>query len=291
MVFMLESYRKAGDISRKVEQKALSFIGPGMGLLEIAESIESNIISLGGSLAFPCNLSVNNIAAHYTPDRSCSLVFGEDDLLKVDFGVHVDGYISDRAFSLDPSGKHADLVRASEEALSEAVRLSTPGREVKEIGQAVEDKIASFGFRPVVNLSGHLLGQFVLHVGLTIPNIPKGSGVLEDGMVIAIEPFATDGSGMVVDSPEAFIFRYYRDRPVRLADARMILKKAKIEFSSLPFASRWIDLPQARVNLAISQLLGVNALYRYPVLKERSGGMISQAECTVIVGDKPEVIN
>ena len=291
MLSMLESYRKAGDISKKVKQKALSFIAPGMSFFEIAELIEKEIVSFGGSPAFPCNLSVNNVAAHYTPDRSCSRVFAEGDLLKVDFGVHVDGYISDLAFSLNPSGEHTDLIRASKEALSEAVKLSTPGREVNEIGQAVEDKITSFGFRPIANLSGHLLEQFVLHAGLSIPNVPNGSGVLEDGMVIAIEPFATDGSGWVVDSPEAFIFKYLQDRPVRLSDARMILKRAKEDFSSLPFASRWIDLPHARVNLAILQLLRVNALYRYPVLKEKTGGLISQAECTVVVGDKPEVIN
>jgi len=288
---MLGLYRKAGDISRKVKAKALAFIRPGMPLLEIAESIESNIKSFDARPAFPCNLSLNNIAAHYTPDRASSLVFNEDDLLKVDFGVHVDGYISDLAFSLNPSGRHKELIKASESALAGAVKLSTPGRDVSEIGAAIEEKIRSFGFKPISNLSGHLLERFNLHAGLTIPNIPAKEGVLEDGMVIAIEPFATDGSGWVVDSTEAFIFRFYKDKPVRLPDARKILGLAKDDFSSLPFASRWIDLPQSRLNLALSQLLSVNAIYRYPVLKEKSGGIISQAECTVIVGDRPEVIN
>jgi len=288
---MLGSYRKAGDISRKVKAKALAFIRPGMSLLEIAEFIESNIKALDAKPAFPCNLSLNNVAAHYTPDRFSTVVFNEDDVLKVDFGVHVNGYISDLAFSLNPSQKHKDLVKASESALAEAVKLSTPGRDLSEIGAAIEDKIKSFGFKPIGNLSGHLLEQFNLHAGLTIPNIRAKEGVLEDGMVIAIEPFATDGAGWVVDSPEAFIFRYFRDRPVRLPDARKILELAKGDFASLPFTVRWVDLPPARLNLALSQLLRANALYRYPVLKEKSGGMISQAECTVIVGDKPEVIN
>jgi methionyl aminopeptidase len=241
--------------------------------------------------AFPCNLSLNNVAAHYTPDKVSSLIFNEDDLLKVDFGVHVNGYISDLAFSLNPSGKHKELIKASESALAEAVKLSTPGRDVSEIGAVIEDTIQSFGFKPIGNLSGHLLEQFNLHAGLTIPNIPAKEGVLKEGMVIAIEPFATDGAGWVVDSPEAFIFRFYKDKPVRSPDARKMLEQVKKEFSSLPFATRWIDLPQSRLNLALSQLLRVNALYRYPVLKEKSGGIISQAECTVIVGDKPEVIN
>jgi len=284
---ILEKYRKAGKIAREVREKAKGFIKAGMRLEEMAEYVEGEVERLGGKNAFPCNLSLNASAAHYTPYSGDPLAAEEEDVLKVDLGVHVDGYIADTAFTIDFSGKYGDMKKAAEEALDKAVRMAKPGTRTGDIGKEIEDTIHSFGFRPIANLSGHMLDQYNLHAGVSIPNIPKGDKLLEEGQVFAIEPFATDGSGWVVDGRDTNIFRFLAYKPVRMPEGKKILELADKKFSRLPFAKRWIKIP--KLDMAISQLLQTNALYRYPVLNEKEGGIITQAEHTVIVGDKPEV--
>lgn len=282
----LEKYRKAGKIAADVVAEAKKFIKPERTLLEIAESIESSIKAKAG-IAFPCNLSLNEVAAHYTPGPGDGTVVGEN-VISVDFGAHVDGFISDTAFTLDFSGGHRDMVKASEEALKAAIQLCRPGINVREIGEAIQATIESHGYHPISNLSGHLLGQYDLHAGLNVPNIDSGDSILEEDMVVAIEPFATDGRGLVTDSPQCLIYRFVDRRPVRMPEARRILELAERNHG-LPFAKRWVDLPPMKLELALRQLMASRALHGYPVLIERDNGIVTQAEHTVIVKDKPEV--
>ncbi len=286
---ILDKYRKAGKIAREVREKAKGFLKVGMRLEEIAEYVEGEVERLGGRNAFPCNLSLNHSAAHYTPYSGDLLCVKDRDVLKVDFGVHIDGYIADTAFTLDFSGKYGDMKKAAEEALETAIKMAVPGTKTGDIGKAIEETINSFGFRPIANLSGHLLGRYDLHAGVSIPNIPKGEETLEEGQVFAIEPFATDGSGWVVDGRDNNIFRFLEYKPVRMQEAKKIMELADKKFSRLPFAKRWIKMPQLKLDMALIQLLQTNALYRYPVLNEKEGGIITQAEHTIIVADKPEV--
>ena len=284
----IEDYRKAGKIASTVVEELKKKAKPGMTLLEIAEYGESRIKELGGKPAFPINLSMNEVGAHYTPPPHDTSVL-ESELLKIDIGVHVNGYIADTAFTLDFTGNYSDMVKAAEKALAAALKLAIPGTNVREIGMAIEETIKSFGYRPIANLSGHLLGQYNLHAGINIPNIPTGDALLEDGMVFAIEPFATDGAGKVVDSPDSLIFRFREDKPTRLREAKQILQAAKERFDSLPFAMRWVKMTPIKLRLALNQLVQANALYSYPILIEQNRGVVTQAEHTVIVGEKPEV--
>ena len=98
------------------------------------------------------------------------------------------------------------------------------------------------GFEPIHNLSGHGLGEYETHVPPTIPNDSRlDERVLEDGMAIAIEPFATNGEGNVKESQQSEIFQIDEPKPVRNPFARKILEFAKKEYKSLPFAERWLD--------------------------------------------------
>ncbi|MFH1786593.1 MAG: type II methionyl aminopeptidase [archaeon] len=281
-------YRDAGRIAKKVVDHLKKTITADSRLLDIANDGEKMIRDLGAGIAFPINLGINEVAAHYTPVTNDRLTVGEN-LLKVDIGAHIDGYIADTAFSLDFSGKHAGLIKASEKALAEATKMCVPGTCVKDIGAKIQETIQSFGFKPVSNLSGHTLDQYKVHGGVNIPNVPSGSFVLEEGMVIAIEPFATDGVGMIKDAPESMIFSYLADKPVRMREAKTILKLAKERYHKLPFASRWLKLPPLTQYLALNQLTQAKALYSYPILIEKERGVVSQSEHTVIVKDKPEV--
>ena len=282
------NYQKAGEIAKEAVKLLKKETKPGVSLLSLAEKGENKIRELGGKPAFPINISINEIGAHYSPIPNDKKTLG-DDLVKIDIGVHVDGYIADTAFSLDFTGTYADMMTANEKALEEALKLATPGTNVSEIGEAIHKAIYEAGYQPIVNLSGHSLDQYNLHAGQNIPNIKTGDFVLKEDMAIAIEPFATDGEGKVTDSPESVIFRYLEDKPVRMREAKTLLKTAKERFDGLPFSMRWVKMPQLKLKFALNQLIQANAIYSYPILIEKRKGKISQFEHTVIVKDKPEV--
>ncbi|NJE42435.1 type II methionyl aminopeptidase [Thermococcus sp. GR6] len=282
-----EALIKAGEIARQVKKEVISLIKPGTKLYDIAEFVERRIIELGGKPAFPCNLSINEIAAHYTPYKGDETVLKEGDYLKVDIGVHVDGYIADTALTFRVGMEEDDLMIAAREALENAINIIRAGIKINEIGKAIEETIRGYGFNPIVNLSGHKIERYKLHAGISIPNIyrPADSYVLKEGDVIAIEPFATTGAGQVIEVPPALIFMYLRDRPVRMAQARRVLMHIKREYNGLPFAYRWLQgfMPEGQLKLALAQLDRVGAIYSYPILREVRGGLVAQFEHTVIV--------
>jgi len=282
-----EALIKAGEIARQVKKEVVDMITPGAKLYDIAEFVERRIVELGGKPAFPCNLSINEIAAHYTPYKGDDSVLKEGDYLKVDLGVHVDGYIADTAVTFRVGMEEDDLMAASKEALENAISVIRAGVKISEIGKAIEETIRGYGFNPIVNLSGHKIDRYKLHAGISIPNIyrPNDSYVLKEGDVIAIEPFATTGAGQVIEVPPALIFMHIRDRPVRMAQARRLLMHIKREYNGLPFAYRWLQgfMPEGQLKLALAQLDRAGAIYSYQVLREVRGGLVSQFEHTVIV--------
>ncbi|ASJ14352.1 type II methionyl aminopeptidase [Thermococcus radiotolerans] len=282
-----EALIKAGEIARQVKKEVVDMIKPGAKLYDIAEFVERRIVELGGKPAFPCNLSINEIAAHYTPYKGDDSVLKEGDYLKVDLGVHVDGYIADTAVTFRVGMEEDDLMAASKEALENAISVIRAGVKISEIGKAIEETIRGYGFNPIVNLSGHKIERYKLHAGISIPNIyrPNDSYVLKEGDVIAIEPFATTGAGQVIEVPPALIFMHIRDRPVRMAQARRLLMHIKREYNGLPFAYRWLQgfMPEGQLKLALAQLDRAGAIYSYQILREVRGGLVSQFEHTVIV--------
>ncbi len=282
----IEHYKRAGAIAADVMKEALPRIEAGMKLVDLARFVEDLIVERGGKPAFPCNISVNDIAAHYSPLAEDSSTFSKGDLVKLDIGVHVEGYIADIARSKAVGGGHEDIIRASEKALEAIIATIKPGVRTNEIGALVEDVITSSGFRPISNLTGHVLSRWNLHGGALVPNVrTRHSTEIREGDAIALEPFATNGLGRVVDESEAIIFRYIADRPLRMKEARDILAHVKGRYDALPFAERWIShlMPKLRLTQALRQLVQTKALHAYHILREKERGLVSQAEDTVIV--------
>jgi len=278
---ILEKYKAAGKILIEVRDAALELVKPGNRLLEVAEFVESSIRDRGGEPAFPCNISRNEEAAHATPSIDDEAVFGEEDLVKLDIGVHIDGYIADSAVTVDLSGKYEELIRASEAALDEAIKIIHDGVSTVEIGEVIEEAIKERGYKPIVNLSGHGLVRYNSHAPPTIPNVKYEHGViLRTNDVIAIEPFATDGGGKVVESGNVEIYSLIKPKPVRMREAKKLLDEIK-KYHGLPFARRW--LPRERLNLALRALKNTGVLRDYPILREEDRGLVAQAEHTVIV--------
>ena len=284
----IEKYVLAGKIAAQVAEESRPLIKVGAPLLDIAEKIESSIREKGGMPAFPVNLSLNDEAAHYTPVPGDDRKIGLSDVIKIDIGVHVDGYIGDTAYTVSLDGKYANMIEAAKEALEKALPMCTPGMMVDDISGVIEDAIKNRGYLPVVNLTGHGLKQWEGHAEPTIHNTKIGYGYeLSEGEVIAIEPFATDGGGLVKDSEPAVIFSLLGRKPARSPDARRLIREM-VAFNGLPFAERWLG-SSFSTRLALRELRRSGALYEYPILKEVKKGIVSQAEHTVIVGKEPLV--
>jgi len=277
-----EKCREAGEILAQVRDEAAERVEVGVSHLEVAEWAENEIRELGGEPAFPVNISIDEEAAHATPERDDDSSFGEE-MVNLDIGVHVDGWLADTAVTVDLSGQD-ELAAASAEALDAALEVAGPGVDVGQIGAAVEDVIEGYGFNPVVNLTGHGLGHWEQHTAPNIPNREVAQGAtLSPGDVVAIEPFATDGRGKVQEGSSEEIFALEREGNIRDRTARQVLDQVTEEFKTLPFAARWLDSPRAK--MALRRLKQQDMVHGYPVLKEQEGRFVSQKEHTVIVTD------
>jgi len=288
----LEKYRKACRIAAEALAYGRSLIRKEALLLEVVEKTEEKIFALGGKPAFPTQVSLNHIAAHFCPDADDKTIL-TDHLVKLDVGVHIDGFIGDTATTVDLSGNNSDLVKASKEALEEAIKVIHSGVTLAEIGEAIKNRISSYGFAPIRNLSGHALGEYNVHASPSIPNFNTGDKTeLKKGQVIAIEPFATTGAGIVIDTSNPTVFSMIEKRPVRDMISRQILGFIDENYSVLPFAKRWLatKFPPLRVNLALRQLTQVGAIRAYPPLAEKNKGLVSQFEHTVLVDEKAEIL-
>jgi len=275
-----EKHREAGEILAQVRDEAADRVEVGGSHLELAEWAEDRIRDLGGEPAFPVNISIDEEAAHATPGIDDETTFGEE-MINLDIGVHVDGWLADTAVTVDLSG-NADLAEAPAEALDAAIDLVEPGVETGEIGAVVEDVIEGYGYNPVVNLTGHGLGHWEQHTEPNIPNRAVSQGIeLEVGDVVALEPFATDGGGKVQEGSDEEIWALEREASVRNRQARQALEQITEEFRTLPFATRWLDVDRAEMTLR--RLSQQNVVHGYPVLKEEDGCLVSQKEHTLIV--------
>ena len=283
-----EIYRKyvrAGRIAADARNYGIKHIGEGVSYLEIAEMVEKRIKDAGAELAFPVNLSVNEVAAHFTPAHNDKLFFKKGDVVKLDVGAHVDGYIADTAATVEvESENYSALIDASREALMKVVDIVKPGMGLGEIGRIVSDTIESKGFKPIENLSGHSLQRYILHAGLSIPNVPDSTHeVLRKGQVVAIEPFASTGAGHVVSKGVSNIYRYVRMPLFRDVKTRVMAKKIKMRFNTLPFAERWCTSFIPDTKNGLRRMVVAGSIYGYPQLVDEAKGIVSQHEHTIIV--------
>lgn len=285
--FDKEKILKAGKIASQVREYVKKIVKKNVPLLEIAEKIESKIEELGGRPAFPVTTCIDDVTAHSTPSPDDDAI--AHGLIKVDFGVHVDGWISDTAvsFDLENNEENKKLIEAAEKALENALKKVKLGVRLSEIGKAVEDAAVSFGVNPIINLSGHSISRYDLHSGLTIPNYDnKSNELIEEGLV-AIEPFMTFGNGRVYDGKASGIYQLENDRNVRSLIARKILEFVIEEYNTLPFCSRWIVKKFGKMALfGLKQLEDNGNLHQFEQLIEISHKNVAQAEHTVLISEK-----
>lgn len=272
---------EAGKIALQVCEETRIFVEVGKPLIEICDFAENKTRELGGVPAFPCNVAINEVAAHYTSHMEDMTTIGDNDLVKVDIGVHVDGYIADTAITICFDSGHDPLIKAAEVGLDVAIKAIRAGVPMSRIRERADEIIRQRGFTPIRNLSSHRMARHLLHAEQHISNI------LEDGEVYAIEPFSTppDATGIVVSGPPSNIYIFRKKRRLRSGLPKQMLKFIRSEYRTLPFASRWV-LREFRGEGGIAtfdKLLETKCIYSYPQLVEKSGAVIAQAEHTVMV--------
>jgi len=287
----LEKLKQAGDIAKQVKQYIKPLIKPNTSLLEIAEKIELKIKELGGKPAFPTNLSINEIAAHDTPAHNDDRI--AQGLLKVDIGVHIDGYIADTAFSIDleNSKENQNLIKAAEVGLKKGIDIISLKKPINEIGAEIEKAIKACDFEPVRNLSGHEIEQYELHAGLTIPNFDNTQTTQIKEGTFAIEPFTTNGFGAVRDGKPSGIYSIQGEGNVRDNFARQVLQFIEEEYQTLPFCSRWlVKRFGTKALLALNQIERAGILHHYKQLIEKNNAKVAQAEHTIIITEKEKIV-
>jgi len=283
----LDALRKAGVIAAKVRDTVVQEIEPGVKVLDICDRAEDLIRELGGGIAFPTNVDINSVAAHYVSPVDDVTLVPERSLIKLDVGVHVEGYIADTATTacLDPSLSY--LVEAAKAGLDAAIKTIRPGVRASDVGAAIEQAIKARGAKPIRNLTGHKLARYVVHAGASIPNVASHDHhVIQEGDVYAIEPFAVpnDADGLVTDGPPSNIYRVLKKHSLKGAAKRM-MKHIQAEHRTLPFASRWVlrRFPGQEGVSAFRELLDSKCIMSYPQLVEKTRAMVAQAEHSVIL--------
>lgn len=284
----MEDWRKAGKIAAEALEYGKSLIKPDAIIRDVLDKVEQKIFDLGGRPAFPAQAALNDVAAHFCPTGEDNSIFGES-LVSLDVGVAVNGRIGDTALTVDLTGKHSDLVKAAQEARDAAIKIVQIGTPLSEIGKTIQEVITSHGFSPVKNLTGHGLDIDEIHSWPSIPNIEvPGDLEIEEG-VIAIEPFASTGAGVVYEGSPNTLFSLENTRPVRSPTAREVMKH--IEENYLVFTTRWLTREfGAKARLALRELMNAGNLETHPPLIDERHGMVSQSEHSILVGDKVEIL-
>jgi methionyl aminopeptidase len=286
-----QDFLHAGALAGQVRAFGKSLIKKGASYNDVIRQINQKIVELGARAAFPPQIALNDVAAHFLPEPGVDIIFS-DQVIKLDIGVCYNGAIGDCAVTIDLSGKNQALVDAAEAALLAAEQSIKVGMPVREIGKIIEETIVSHGFKPVKNLSGHGLGYYKIHTAPSFPNYRDNStAIIKPGMTFAIEPFVTNGRGLIYEEGVPAIFSFEAIRPLHSEKAKALLKKIKT-FDGLPFAIHDVISKEETlvdVQFALHELLSAGVIAGYAPLVEEGHGMVAQAENSILVDEKGKV--
>ena len=291
----VEDYIKAGKIAAEVRENVRKKNWVGVTLEEICEEVEGEILKRGAKRAFPVNTSVNEVAAHYTAEPNDEKTVGETDLIKIDLGAQINGYIADTAVTVCYDPQYDNLVQAAEDALSNAMSMIKIGVKSSDVGRTIEKTVKQLGFKPIMNLSGHSLAQYTIHAGKSIPNIWSiGSFSFKGDEAYACEPFVTtdQGSGVVEEGPIKNIFALGSRKRTKNEEADRLQEYIWNNFNMLPFALRWLlkEWEEKKARELLEVLIKKKVVHAYPILIERNGQRVAQAEHTFIPSENGATI-
>lgn len=289
----LDKLRRVGRVSGEARELGMSLCKPGAKLYDVAQEVEGYIREHGCGLSFPCNISRNEVAAHYTPSPTDKTVFEIGDVVKIDCGGMLDGFIGDTAGTVEVgTNNYRDLVESSKTARNEVAEFVGEGVPLREIGATIENSVKRDGFKVVENLCGHRIDRFDLHSGFSITPYDNGDETkLEAGMTFAVEPFVTNGGGAVDNGKQGGIVQLQHDRVTGDPKLDDFIAYVKEEFPSSPFCARSCDPTEfPNADKLVRQLFRKGILMGYNELVEIKGGLVSQHEYTFhIVKGRAEI--
>jgi len=289
----IKKYLKAGEVVYHTLNIALNIIEEGQSLLKIAERLEREISDRNAKPAFPVNISINHVAAHYSPSINDLNIIPRKSVIKVDVGAHIDGYIADAAITISFNPKYEKLLMASRSALENVEKNIRPGISLGSIGELVEKTILQYGYKPISNLSGHKIDRYNLHAGKSVPNISTYTfKKIEKNEVYAIEPFATDGAGYVVEMGNGHIYQLTLMKKIKEdRELQFFMRKIWMDYHSLPFSERWIYKRYGEEGFnKLLDLITYKRVYVYHSLVDKYGGIVSQFEDTIIITRQGPII-
>lgn len=295
--------KRAGEIHKEVEKFLRNEVlvvekDEVLKLYDIAEKIEHKIEELNGNIAFPTGLNINDCAAHFTPNPTDkNLVLGKNDLIKIDYGVHIGGNIVDGAFSFSFSNKFDNLINASKDATQEAIKMSGPDSLLSDIGENTEEIIESYGYKSIRDLCGHQIGLYRIHSGKVVPNIrfPQYTERMNAGEEYAIETFPTTGDGGLYDKTEHcshYMVNYAHTNYKKKGKGFELFNKIMKNYGTLAFCKRWLigdgcengsKIWSERVNTDLERLCKRGAIVAYPPRYDISGSYVSQTEKSIYI--------
>lgn len=297
--------KKLGKLTREIRKEVHAFVKEGIDITEIIDYVETKIFKEGYLPAFPCTVSINDVAAHYTVfDKGQILKTG--DLIKVDFGISQNGFITDNAFSIEiNTNKYEKLMKANKEGLDSLMKSIQLGTTMSELGEKVDLIAKKHGFNTIHNLCGHQIAINNLHCGMSVPNYKNGdTHQVVDNSEFAIEPFFTLGAPKIKAGHNGNILEIVNDKPVRDPIAKKVLNYIKENYPYLPFSKRWLvediirkinpKAPKAfeksRVLYALRVLKSNNIIYEHDALVTIDGAIVSQYEDVVVFVDGTKTI-
>lgn len=283
-----DQYKKSGVITRAVRELVPDLVKPGGRLADVSAVVEEEVRRRGGFPAFPTGIGVNHVTAHYAPQEGDETRFKEGDLVKVDFGVHVDGYVTDTSTTISLGREDDLIIDAAKKCLEVAIDAVKSDPRVGEVGRRVYAEARRFGFRTIENLTGHTVDRFVVHAGKSIPNLyVPGMPVLKEGDVFAIEPFLTssEAAGYVVNSRTTTIFAIASRKKTATGDLDKFVDDVWNDRKTLPFSPRWYveEWGRKKLDVVITELVKRKIVHGYPTLVEASGSRVAQFEHTAAI--------
>lgn len=305
--FDMHILRELGSLTREIRKEVSQMIGVGVDIKTLINFIEKKIFATGNFPSFPAMVSVNDMAAHYTVYHE-GYCLQKGDVIKVDFGISREGFITDNAFTVEvDSNEYQDLIESAKACLDAAIERAEIGCSMHDIGQVVYDVAKQRGFNTIHNLSGHQIGPYVLHYGLSVPSFPnEDMQKIENSQQFAIEPFVTTGEPRIKAIRPSNILHLKQTKPVRDPIAMKILKHIKTHFPKLPFSKRWLVESEAitlgavgggikgydfkKVNYGVSVLKKYGLLYEYDELGTVDGAIVAQFEDCVVFEDNKKTI-
>jgi len=286
----VEKIMKAGRIVRAVREAAPMMVFEGARAIDICNGVEAEVRRLGGEPAFPCNVSIDEVGAHYTSPPGDETVIPPMSLVKVDIGAHVDGFLADSAVTVSVGSEHEEMIGVAEDALARAIQAVRVSGMVSDVGVVVEKYVRSMGFKPIRNLTGHQISQYTVHAGVSIPNVNEGlegfGGRFQPWSIYALEPFVTlpEARGVIQEGRLGNILHLAKLKKPKDPGQRALFEHIYGKYRTLPFARRWlVGAPRAEAEGA---MLASRALYEYPTLVEASHMPIAQAEHTLLTTDR-----